>query len=434
MRDRFPLVIVAALLLFVAAGSYLFRGAQRGEFADLLSTRRSQPDGARALYLLAEESGLPVARHQTDLEVIPDGGSVVLLSVYHPDTETSKSDLFRVDDSDGGVDDEVALEQKARGMNAFTTPPLSEDERDRLLAHVAAGHTLLYVPVGDPADPLLEKLGVSLVPVEGSEGVRFFVPPHPTPWTFGVARAQSEVKTHLSLPATATTLLMDEQLGGTVAALVPHERGQVVVISAPELAMNKRLAQADNAQLWLSLLRTAAGRGTVLFDEYHHGFSDDRSIAEFARRYGLQFAIVQLIFGVCLWTVALRRFGRPRVPPEAERVGSTDALFATSRIYREGRHHGYAATLIARGLAQDLAQHAALPARSGTIEIAEALRARNEAPLAIALEEANVLAERATSERDVETVARKAAETRRSLHERRKGRTKSPLAPAGSTT
>lgn len=425
MRDRFPLLVVAALLLFAVAGSYLFQGAKRGRFADQLSTWRSEKDGARALYLLAEESGVNVGRHQTDLEVLKDGASYVLLSVYHPETDTSDSDLFRAVAADGGVADDLELEERSRGMNAFMAPELIEDERKKLLEHVEKGHSVIYVPVGDPSDPLLDTLGVTLVPVEGSEGVRFFVPPQPSLWTYGVARAQSEVKTHLELPERAVPLLIDEQLGGTVAAWVPHGKGEVVVLAAPELAMNKRLAQADNAQLWLSLLGAASRKGPVLFDEYHHGFSDDRSIAEFARRYGLQFAILQLVFGACLWTVALRRFGRPRVPPEEARIGSTDALFAASRLYREGRHHGYAATLIARGLTQDLAQHVGMPARANPAEVAEALRARNEHAVANALNQVSDRAANANSEADVEHAARQAAETRRALHERRKSTSRS---------
>ncbi len=268
-------------------------------------------------------------------------------------------------------------------MNAFSAPSLSDDEREKLLEHVGAGNTLIYVPIGDPEDPLLRELGVGLVPVEGSEGMRTFVAPQPSVWTRGVEHAEAEVRTHLALPAHGVPLLTDAQLGAAVAALVPWKSGRVVVISAPELAMNRRLALADNAQLWLSLLTAAAGaQGTVSFDEFHHGFTDDRSMAAFAARYGLHFAILQLVLGVGLWTVALRRFGRPRMPPELERVGSTDALFAASRIYREGRHHAYAANLLAKGLAQALAQHAGLSARAQASDVANALRARGEPLLA----------------------------------------------------
>ncbi len=81
MADRFPLLLVGALLLLGAVGAFVFQGAARGEFADTLSTYRSEPSGARALYLLAEESGLPVLRRHEDLAPVPAGVVPVLLGV-----------------------------------------------------------------------------------------------------------------------------------------------------------------------------------------------------------------------------------------------------------------------------------------------------------------------------------------------------------------
>ena len=47
MRDRFPLLLVTGLLLLGILGTTLIRGATRGEFADRLSTYRSEEHGAR---------------------------------------------------------------------------------------------------------------------------------------------------------------------------------------------------------------------------------------------------------------------------------------------------------------------------------------------------------------------------------------------------
>jgi hypothetical protein len=432
--DRFPLVVVGGLLLAAVAGTFLYRGAARGGFADVLSTWRSEPDGARGLYLLAQEAGIPVDRKQTDLEVLEDGQNVVLLSVFHPETKLGQGDLFRPETTDGGVE-EGALARRERGVNVFHAPPLTEDERTKLLGHVEQGHVLVYVPVGDPADPLLAALNVTLVPVtvEGADGVRHFAPAQPSPWTLGVQRAQAITHTHLGLPPGAVALLQDEQLGAAVMGLVPHGTGEVLVLSAPELAMNRRLAEADNAQLWLSLLSEVGRTGPVLFDEYHHGFSDDRSVAQFAARYGLHFAALQLVFGLCLWAVALRRFGRPRVPPEDERVVATDALCAASRLYREGRHHGHAATQLARMLARDLAPLAGLPGNALPEEVASGLQARGETALGQLCREVDRLARSAASEGDVESAARKAAHARRIIHDRRRVKPTGPTAPPRTT-
>ena len=110
-------------------------------------------------------------------------------------------------------------------------------------------------------------------------------------------------------------------------------------------------------------------------------WSPKRSIIDFARRYGLQFAVAQLLLGLGLWSISLKRFGRPRPPPESVRVGATDALFAMSRLYREGGHHPFAAGLIAKGLTQDLAIYAGLPAHSSAPAVAEGLLARSREDL-----------------------------------------------------
>ncbi|MBK7860040.1 MAG: hypothetical protein IPJ65_15765 [Archangiaceae bacterium] len=81
MRDRFPLVMIGGLLLLAVLGSFVLKGAARGAFADRLSTWRSEPDGARALYLLAEDWQLPVSRGQQSFETIDEQQNLVLLGV-----------------------------------------------------------------------------------------------------------------------------------------------------------------------------------------------------------------------------------------------------------------------------------------------------------------------------------------------------------------
>lgn len=400
MRDRFPLLAIGALALLGVLGSFLFRGAARGAFADRLSTYRSEPDGARALYLLAEESGLPISRHQQNLEVLEDGVSLVLLAI-EPAEER--------DGADGGTEEE---EEEAKGLSYFLAGGLTEDEREKLLEHVQEGHTLIYVPGGARRNPLLGALGVEHFSPDPELEIRTLVPAQPTPFTLGVERVEARVQSFLHPPEHAVPLLVDDRLGEVVAALIPHGQGQVIVVGAPELAMNQALGRADNARFWLSLLHAAAGRGTIAFDEFHHGFTGDRSIAEFAGRYGLHFAAAQLLLGIALWAAALRRFGRPKPPPEDTRVGSTDALFATSRLYREGRHHAYAAQLIARGLVSDLAGHAGLRWTAAPSEVAEALKARGRHDAASALYAVNGLAASASSESDVLKLARQAAAAR----------------------
>ena len=413
MRDRFPWVVVGGLLLLGLLGAWLVRGAARGGFADTLSTWRAQPDGARGLYLLAEESGLAVARRTSDLLVLREPGTLVLLAVEVDGAQEKDPDQTALaTPRDAGVGDE---DVPRHGLNRLHVPELSEDETARLLEFVGAGHSLVFVPWGSRENPLLDKLGVKLTKADTTLPMRTLVPPLSSPFTLGVQRVEARVQAYLELSAEgALPVLEDEPLGLTVAAVVSYGQGRVLVVGAPELAMNQALGRADNAQFWLSALR-ALGPGPYTFDEHHHGFTNERSVVDFARRYGLHFAVGQLLLGLALWALALKRFGRPKTPPESTRVGATDALFAMSRLYREGHHHGFAAGLIARGLAQELAQHAGLPAHAPVDSVAESLTANGREDLARALQALTRQAQDVASEEALRQLARRSAHLRQRL-------------------
>ncbi len=414
MRDRFPLLVVAGLLVTAVAGAWLVRGAARGGFADTLSTWRAQPDGARALYLLAEESGLPVVRRTADLNILREEDTLVLLAVEMMGAREDDPDQTALAaQRDDGLEDE---EVPRTGLNRIHVPPLSKAEVERLLEHVRGGHSLVYVPWGSKENPLLDALEVKLFKADTSLPMRTLVPPLSSPYTLGVERVEAKVQAYLTLPPEgAVPVLWDEPLGMAVAAVVPYGLGKVLVVGAPELAMNQALARADNAQFWLSSLR-ALGPGPYEFDEHHHGFTNERSVVDFARRYGLHFAVGQLLLGLCLWAMALKRFGRARPPPESVRVGGTDALFAMSRLYREGRHHAFAAGLLTRGLTQELAMHTGLPAHAPMKTVAEGLASRGREDLANGLRAIARNAEAVSDERELQELASRAASLRQRIH------------------
>lgn len=418
MRDRFPLLLVGGLVVLGVLGSFLLKGARRGAFADRMSTFRSEPDGARALYLLLDQARLPVRRLQSDLEVLEPRQNLVMLGVrFAGETGDDKPAFDGSSGADGGVDDEDLEDFKERGLNALRSPRVSKDETGKLLEHVRNGGTLVLVPWGWRDNAVLKAIDVSLVRADPKLDLRTLVPAQPSRFTRGVERVEAKVQAFLDLPPGAVPLLLDEKLDQVVMALVPYGQGRIVLCGAPDLVSNQRLAIADNAQLWLSLIGAVASSGAVAFDEFHHGFSGDRSMGEFAARYGLQFAAAQLLLGVMLWAMALRRFGKPRVPSEELRLGGTDALFATSRIYREGKHHAHAASSIAKELATELASRAGVSGRSAPTDISAALDVRGRKDLARALLDVARAAGTAQSEADVQDVARLAALVRKQLHQ-----------------
>lgn len=430
MRDRFPLLVLGGLLLFGVLGALLVRSSARGSFADKLSSYRAEPDGARALYLLAEESGLTVARTRQSFDLVEPDTVPILLGV-----ETSASLPALGSSSDQG--EEAAHE----GLNWARAQQLSASEQEALLAHLEQGGRALYVPWSSTSDALLARLETSLHPPRAdapgakdakdddaaakdatqdaqSDEVQELVPAVPSRYTRGVQQVRSRVRAHLVLPALALPLLEEASSREVVAAAIPHGKGTLVVITAPELAMNRALARADNAQLWLSVLSELTGgnreRGgrIAAFDEFHHGFTNNRSVAEFAFRYGLHFAAGQLLLGLGLWALALRRFGRAKLPVEETRESGADALFATARLYREGRHHAHAATLLSRALAHELAPLGHVRPGSSPAEVAKGLALAGRTELARSLEALDQRAQSASHERDVLAIGMKAADLR----------------------
>lgn len=429
MRDRFPLLFISGLVVLGAFGSFVMTGAKRGSFADRLSTYRSEPTGARALYLLLNEAGLPAERWQQDFEVIDRGTTLVLLGTSFRDETDKKSKNpgsadagFSWDDGEE-LTDEEREEFKDRGMNAFRSPSVTSDESKKLLEHIRNGGTVIYAPWDKDENDLLTAVDVYLERAENRKEISTLVPAQPSRFTVGVERIEARVRVWLDLPPGAVALLVDEGAEKTVVGLVPYGQGRLIVIGAPELAMNQALTRADNALFWRAIGK-ALRDGPIAFDEFHHGFTGDRSIAEFAARYGLQFAAAQLLLGVMLWAASLKRFGRPRPPPDAVRIGATDALFATSRLYREGKHFAHAAAAIAKELSAEYARKAGMPARAEPSEISAALDLRGRKDLATALLDVTRAANAADSDASVETVARLAALARLKLDASpKKGRT-----------
>ncbi len=431
MRDRFPLVLIGGLVLLGALGSALMQGAKRGAFADQLSTYRSERNGARALYLLLEQGGAGVGRTQQSFEAIEHGQNLFLLGTSFAESHeglksktgfTTPKDGGSEDDEDEALSDEEKEDLKTRGLNAMRAPPISEDETEKLLEHIQDGATVVYLPRRATSNELLRATGVSLTTVEKELDLRTLVPAQPGPFTRGVERVEARVTSFLDLPERAFPLLVDERLDLVAAAVVPYGQGRLIVIGAPELAMNQALARADNAQLWRALVRQVNRTGIASFDEYHHGFSGERSMGAFAARYGLQYAVAQLLLGVILWAASLRRFGRPRAPKEELRIGATDALSATSRLYREGKHFAHAAQCIVKELAAELAPLVGASPRASPAELGAALELHGRKELSTALLSLASSAQAAQRDADVFEVASRAALVRSTLQHHRKKR------------
>ena len=417
MRDRFPLFLVAGILLSALVGTALVRSARRGDFADTLSSYRSREGGARALYLLAERNGLPVERRMADLRQLQPGEALVLFGVDFADAhDRTPEETELVDAPDAGTSSD---DTPREGFNSFLAPGLDEAELESVLEHLRGGGVALYAPWGARENGLLDALGVELRKADPELGSRTLVPARLTPWTRGLQRVESPVQSFLRLAPNAIPLLVDFQLEAPVAAWVPLDEGGVFVVTAPELFDNAHVGLADNAHFALQLLAGLGPDTRIQFDEYHHGFRDERSLVDFASRYGLQWALLQLLLGLLLWAASLRRFGPAQVPDEERRHTRVELLSASARLYREGRHHRWAAGLLARHLTQSFASLAGVRPRAPHPEVLSGLRTRGLETLAHSLERVCALAESAEDAGDVLATARATAFAHRQAQKRR---------------
>jgi hypothetical protein len=196
---------------------------------------------------------------------------------------------------------------------------------------------------------------------------------------------------------------------------VPAGRGEVVVLTDPDLLSNRALRDEPNARLAFSLI--GAGRpGSIAFDEVHHGVGtvQDRSIYDLLLEQAWG-RMLLLVAGVVLLFLLLRgrRFGRA-VPVFVDRGRSLGELVTSqAALYRAGGKRAFAAEHLSRQLRQELAQEVGLPGSASDAEIAGRAQALGRDP-SRALQ---VLAatERARSDRDLLALTREGARARATL-------------------
>jgi hypothetical protein len=455
VRDRFPLLVLGGLLLASLLGVLLVRSAKRGSYAEVSSTYRSREGGTRALYLLASEQGLPVERRTRELLYLEPGSGLVFLGVRfntppmgwlitsspeglqpfesqdagaarpgpapqapEPSSEAPKPEAPGAPDpasSTGSPEEDTdALTDASDGDEASlrSTTPVSGQELRSLLNHIQNGHRILHAPA-HLDDALLDALGVTMTKAPGGSFPRRLVPSTPHPLTQGIRELQAPLSGYLhELPNEAIPLVEDATNGKAVAAWVPSGEGGVVVVASPGLFDNQHLGRLDNATWALRLLAALPDSGgPIAFDEYHHGFQSERSLVRFGARYGLHWALLQLLLGLVIWALSLRRFG-PATPPGSEtRNTRLELLESSARLYREGRHARWCASRIARWLTRSLASVAGVRPHAEPAEVIAGLRSRGLEHLARGLEEVQSAAASTTQPAGLLQTARAASRT-----------------------
>lgn len=147
----------------------------------------------------------------------------------------------------------------------------------------------------------------------------------------GVRELDVQSTLGLAGPGLVDSVAVFERGSAPVVARRMLGKGDVWLLSAPELFFNARLARGDN----LALLAELAGRGRpVLFDESAHFVSDNPGALDLLRRWGFGPALLLLALaaGVWFWRRAVT-LGAPAVWRDL-RTESVDLVEALSQLYQ----------------------------------------------------------------------------------------------------
>jgi len=365
----------AAFRLFLLAGAALLvltlvRVAERGRFARPYSTYGSGAGGARALFLLLGELGYPLARWSQDLARLPPNATLIALGscqspAARPLSRYERTELVSFIERGG-----VLLVAGARNYLPSELGVRFEDDADCDSASERAEEAEAEPEAAPPARDAGADAGVPPAPLQPIRADAV--------WAVPLARSLEGLpivhfdkpgELHveeftLAEPLLGAPAAAGEQSEDMTALAITFRRGlgRVIVLSSASMLQNAELDGSEGATLFTRLLRSYANPGLLIFDEYHLGLGERRSLMQYLRNAGAMPLIAQLLFavGCLLW----RRGARLGTPQPARSVagplGTISFVTALGALYRRVGDRGAAIRLIARAALLRVAQHHAL--------------------------------------------------------------------------
>jgi hypothetical protein len=302
------------VLLFFAVYAVVFleQWLGRGQEPGTPSTYSSGRVGYKVLYLWLQELGVPVGRWEKDLKNLPPHATVLML-----------------------------LE-----------PRLGPEpgELKSLEGWVARGGTLFIA--SQMPNPFLAAFGLELAGSRGEgpkEGTSF----QPGPYIRGKRDLRSQG--HFDLTSNRPDLVIHvRDKRGALMGVVDQGKGRVIALSDPGLFSNLKLRQGDHARLALEFLLCYLGQGTLLVDEYHHGYGRATSVFGHVLGSGVQGLLFQggLILLV-LWAAAGRRFGPPRPQPEGKARSPMEYVRAMAGLFQRAGANRLALETVCRWVEEE---------------------------------------------------------------------------------
>lgn len=354
MTQRFAMLLLFVLVVVVLIGLNAASYQQQPKTPDseLFPNRSSYNSGAtgtQAWYSLLAETGRNVMRWQdspaslltgktspsvfivigavrreissseaqTLLEWVKRGGRLVLIDREPPETLTVTT-----------ADWKIEIKQSPR-PELFSVDPA---DRDKMTHDIPAVH---------PSQPSMftqgvhavqfsrfaEKIDLSRRSDEQSDS--------PTPGSDAPPPRAAILAT--GDPADTGPFVPISQNGRNYVAEVPFGGGKIVFVSDPYLVSNAGIALADNAILSTNLVKTQSG--SIAFDEYHQGYSNDsnRFLQFFAGTPVVAIFLQGLTLVGLVFYSKSRRFARPLPAPEPDRLTKLEYVTAMAELQQRTR-------------------------------------------------------------------------------------------------
>ncbi len=173
-------------------------------------------------------------------------------------------------------------------------------------------------------------------------------------------------------------VFLSDGLSGVPAAFGSDQRlgkGYVYAFSSRKPITNRGMRDYRNALTLLRIIdRHASKRDLILFDEYHHGIGQSRSLWSYAARQVKVAGLILVLAGIVLCHTRGRRFGAVRNTPKSETVRpGYEFVESLARFYRRARATDIAAEALCRSFRQNLCGRLGLPADAPSARIARML-------------------------------------------------------------
>lgn len=286
-------------------------------------------------------------------------------------------------------------EDSLRSPLALLSPsePPTPAELHTLAEWIRSGGVLIYA--ARPSDPTLDTLGLQLGRVAadsaarpGSRRTGVSAEIVSGPLTVGVNGAGPFLtRFEIADSSRSVVPLLETDAGEVVALQMSMGKGRVIAFSDVRPLTNHSVKSDAGAATIFARATAEAGAG-VSFDEYHHGYRRDGSVAGATFRFlgftPLGRAILQLgIAGLGLLLLAGARFGSPAPPAAARRRNPLEHVDALAGAYRSAGAHRTARNLLLDGLLRRLGETSRTARREQALDtVARALPPGRRASMA----------------------------------------------------